>query len=252
MWSWACTASRGSSHIKTDTRLQDAFSCSSISVGSNQLFYGVVADGAGSASFGGQGASIVCRTMVTSIRALAGSGQLFPTDEQIESWIDASRDRINVAAQRRNLLPRDFASTLVAVLTSGEESVVVHIGDGCAVFRDLHSEEWVAPTWPEHGEFASTTYFVTDENSLRIRIYRVGAPISAVALFTDGLERLALDFQTKQPFAGFFSGIFKPLLQDIPPGKHVGLSKSLKAFLDSETITNRTDDDKSLIIAIRK
>lgn len=251
-WSWACAASRGTSHIRTDTRLQDAFSCSRISHGSADRFYGVISDGAGSASFGGQGASIVCRTLSGCIRRFVQANQVLPDDDEIESWIDLARDRIFLAAQRRNLSPRDFAATVVAVLTSGAESVVLHIGDGCAVFQDESSGEWIAPTWPEQGEFASTTYFITDENEVRLRISRYSNAISAVALFTDGLERLALDFQTKRPFAGFFTGIFKPLLEKSGPGKQTELSRSLKAFLDSEPVTRRTDDDKSIIIAVRK
>jgi hypothetical protein len=62
------------------------------------------------------------------------------------------------------------------------------------VIKELRSDSWSAVSWPEHGEYASTTLFMTDDAELRLRISRGQMRIEAAALFSDGLERLALDF----------------------------------------------------------
>ncbi len=69
-------------------------------------------------------------------------------------------------------------------------------------------------------------------------------------MFSDGIERLVLDFAQAVPFDGFFI----PMFASIPngsPGRDRGISRGLKNFLDSKTITDRTDDDKMLIMARR-
>ena len=250
-WAWAAAACKGTSHEKTGIRLQDAFACSSVNSEQGELFFGIISDGAGSADYGGQGASIICSTLSRAIKDYCPLNGL-PTESIIESWVDKARDRIFQASVMRGLRPRDFAATLVCVISNGEESLVVHVGDGCAVFREESSGEWIAPTWPEQGEFASTTYFVTDEYGLRLRVNHHYLAISAIAIFSDGLERLALDFQETKPFKGFFDGMVKPLISSQQLGKDKVLSVALKKYLDSDSINSRTDDDKSLIIAIRK
>lgn len=245
-------ACRGLSHERSGLRLQDAQSCSRTTFGDQDLFIAVVSDGAGSASHGGQGASLVCRSISLAARRHFSSSPLFPTDTNVQSWLDDARDRIFAVAQRRGLAPRDFAATLVSAISDGNETLIIHVGDGSVVVRDEPSGQWMAPTWPDHGEYASTTSFVTDDGALQLRITRWSTAIDAVALFSDGIERLALDFLAKKPFAGFFDGIFRPVLQSSRNGRDTVLSSQLKRFLGSPAVNERTDDDKTLILAIRK
>lgn len=251
-WSWAAAACKGTSHEKTGIRLQDAFACSSVKSNQAEYFFGIISDGAGSADYGGQGASIICNTISIAIKNHVANLEGLPTDLIIQGWVDKARDRIFQASVKRGLVPRDFAATLISVISNGDESVVFHVGDGCAVLKVESLDDWIAPTWPEQGEFASTTYFVTDEFELRLRINRYFGRVSAIALFSDGLERLALDFQQIRPFNGFFEGMIKPLISSNQVGKDKNLSNALKNYLNSDAINSRTDDDKSLIIAYRK
>lgn len=250
-WTWISAAYKGTSHEKTGVRLQDALTCFSSSYRKKNVFFAVISDGAGSASHGGEGASLVCRKLSQSARKYFLKHSKLPNTETIEAWVDTARDTIFFAAMRRSLTPRDFAATLVCVISYGSETIIIHIGDGCIVLRDEALNEWIAPSWPDHGEYASTTSFITDE-SLKLRVTRHCNPISAIALFSDGLERLALNFTENKPFAGFFDGIVKPLKQSQDLGKNKSLSASLRNYLNSEAINARTDDDKSLIIAIAK
>lgn len=172
-----------------------------------------------------------------------------PSDDQCWSWLDEARDRIAQAASGRATSPRQFAATLVAVIASDVETMVLHVGDGAAVLQI--DGEWLAPSWPENGEYASTTFFVTDDPVAQLRITRTGRT-TAVAAFTDGIERLALDFASQQPHAPFFNGIIRPIAQAEGEGRNRVLAASLARYLDSDAINERTDDDKSLILACRR
>jgi len=209
----------------------------------------MVSDGAGSASFGGQGAWITCRTIVEAARKHFAASPEMPSDDQCWSWVDEVRNRIACAANSRATEPRQFAATLVTVIASDTETLILHVGDGAAVLQA--NGGWEAPSWPENGEYASTTFFVTDEPVARLRITRAPRAM-AVAVFTDGIERLALDFASECPHAPFFDGIIRPVTRAEEPGRSRSLAASLARYLDSDAINERTDDDKSLILACRR
>lgn len=234
--------------MRSDTRMQDAHVCSVVP-GKKEVFVSVISDGAGSAAFGGQGASLACRTISQSVLRHVRLASDLPSNYQIEDWVDAARDQIIATALRRSVSPRDFASTLILSISDGEETIIAHVGDGCTVLRDKVSAEWLAPSWPAHGEYASTTHFITDEPTVQLRITRYSAPIDALVSFTDGLERLALDFVGCKPFTPFFITLTRPIFQLLQPGRSQEISNQLALYLDSEAINKRTDDDKTLVIA---
>lgn len=178
------------------------------------------------------------------------SAQL-PEDDAIWGWIDEVRDLVVLAAERRGVVPRAFASTLVGVLATPARTLVMHVGDGVAALRLADDPNWNVPLWPAHGEYASTTFFVTDEPAPRLRVQRLEQPASAVVAMTDGLERLALNFSDQQPHSPFFDAIIKPVIA-APAGRSRELSSQLQNYLDSEPINSRTDDDKTLVLAARK
>jgi hypothetical protein len=250
-WTWIAASTRGTSHLKTGTRRQDAYKCYSPKEAPRFLL-SVVSDGAGSAELGGEGASLVCRVFSSAAQHHLAETDSLPEDESVYAWIDQVRDCITFAATKRGKIPRDFAATLIAVLTDGTETLIAQVGDGCAVLRDAVSEEWEVPLWPAHGEYASTTAFVTDDPIAQCRIHRRENAIAGLAMMTDGLERLALDFQSKKPFPGFLDAMSNPVIAASNPGKDSRLSARLKEYLEGDAICSRTDDDKTLVVAARK
>lgn len=267
-WSWIAASSTGTSHLKHNLPLQDAHAYAVVPVNSDsqtfdaEWFVAVTCDGAGSASHGRQGAIITCRTLRQAARRhLAAStpntsslqeprlaASALPSAETVRTWADEARQRIRAAAQRRGLSARDFACTLVLALSNGQETLVAHIGDGGIVARLADGGAWQALSWPDHGEYASTTRFVTDKPPTPLRTNITRQPIDALALFSDGIERMVLDMATQTPFARFFSTMAAPLPKE--PGKAHTLSGQLKAYLDSEAVNSRTDDDKTLVMAV--
>jgi hypothetical protein len=65
---------------------------------------------------------------------------------------------------------------------------------------------------------------------------------------TDGIERIALKFDSQTPHTPFFDPLFRALKSaaDVE-----SLSEGLRGFLGSDSVQHRSDDDKTLILAAR-
>ena len=135
-------------------------------------------------------------------------------------------------------------------ISDGYSSVFAHIGDGCAVVRERATGSWSAPTWPDHGEYASTTTFVTDQPAAKLRVSELPLGVDVIFLFSDGIERMVLDMAAKRPHEKFFAPMAQPAIASaVEHGKDGPLSRQLGAYLGSDQVNARTDDDKTLVIA---
>jgi hypothetical protein len=248
-WTWASARCQGTSHQRDATPCQDTVRCI-VSGAPDEILIAVGSDGAGSARFAGQGSALVVRSISENARSYFSTNAALPSDDEAWLWLDITRDRIGNAASARSRELRDFAATLVAVFATETETLVMHVGDGAAVLRV--DGNWTVPSWPANGEYASTTFFVTDEPAPQLRITRLTGPADSVAVFSDGLERLALKFDDNSAYAPFFDGIFRPVMASAAKGRDRELSAALGRYLDSAAVNERTDDDKSLILALRK
>lgn len=245
-WRWAAASVIGTSHLKAGTRKQDAYKAR---VTENGTLCLAVSDGAGSASHGGEGASLVCRTLFGRLWPWFEANHDLPPDDTIREWVDEVRDRIAIAADRRTLVRRDFAATLTMLLVGRHDLLVAQVGDGTVVGR--RGDEWGVLCWPENGEFASTTYFVTDDPEPRLNLFRSSEPYDGFAAFTDGIEHLALDHAARGAHPRFFAPMMRPVDQEPGSGKLANLSNALAGYLGGSAICERTDDDKTLILASR-
>lgn len=247
-WSWAVATCRGTSHIRDNTECQDTSRC--VVTGENgEVLIAVVSDGAGSARCGKEGSVLTCRTISECARQHFASSRQSPTDEDFWAWVDLTRDKISRSAELRTSKPRDFAATLVGVICTSNETLILHIGDGAAVCN--FEGQWQVPSWPAHGEYASTTFFVTDDPSADLRITRLPFSVEAIGVFSDGIERLVLRFSDQTASASFFDKFIGVVRSANLKGHNRELSANLKGYLASAQITERTDDDKSLILAVR-
>jgi hypothetical protein len=179
------------------------------------------------------------------MRACAG----LPSDEEVREWIDAIRDRIALVAEKRGLTKRHFASTLVALIVRDGEMLSLQVGDSALVAR--REGRWEALCWPENGEFASTTYFLTDDPEPRLRLIRAADEYEAFAAFSDGIESVALHHAAQEPHARFFDPMMKPVDAAVERGRLMNLSSALGRYLDGPAICERTDDDKTLVLVSR-
>jgi hypothetical protein len=112
---------------------------------------------------------------------------------------------------------------------------------------------WSWVFWPQRGEYANTTFFLTDDDAIeRFQVEALPGAISDIALMSDGLEPLALYYASKTVHEPFFNGMFRPLLQSDGIKEISHLSESLQQFLSSDQVGSRTDDDVSIILATRR
>lgn len=251
-WRWAGACSIGTSHIKYGTKCQDRASCVIVKALAAHYLTIVVSDGAGSASHGALGAWITChrfqRAVVNHLRA--GSALEGIDNGIAASWLEEVRERIRTCSSDLGVRVRDFAATVVAAILSPEGAVIVHVGDGAAVLRSVQTGEWIVPSWPYHGEYASTTRFVTDDSLLVDSVHRAGQ-FDRVAVFSDGIEYLILDHRTRTAPTSFFDRLTQPVADASGSGRKRGLSKHLRAYLDSKDVCDATDDDKCLVIGVQ-
>lgn len=242
-WRWASASVIGTSHIQNGDRLQDAYAVAEIGNGS---ILAVVSDGAGSAKFGAYGAWLTCRFLSVRFREWVRANPDLPSDEEVADWIDELRDRISAIATQRESTPRQFAATLAAIVVTPDEAVTLHIGDSAVVGRT--GTEWDVLCWPENGEYASSTYFVTDDPEPRLNITRHPREHDAFALFSDGVGDLALSHLEQNAYPRFFDPMFHPVDAASGEGRLVELSAKLATYLAGPSVCERTDDDKTLIL----
>lgn len=245
-WRWASASVIGTSHIQNGDRLQDAYAVSEMG---NGCIFAVVSDGAGSAKFGAYGAWLTCRFLSVRFREWVREDPNLPTDEELADWIDELRDRISAIATRRGTVPRQFAATLAAIIVTPDEAVTLHVGDSAVVGRK--GGEWDVLCWPENGEYASSTYFVTDDPEPRLNIVRHPREHDAFALFSDGVGDLALTHLEQAAHPPFFDPMFRPIDAVSGKGRVVELSAKLATYLAGPSVCERTDDDKTLILISR-
>lgn len=242
-WRWASASVIGTSHIQNGDRLQDAYNVSELG---NGCIFAVVSDGAGSSKFGAFGARLTCRFLSVRFREWIQKNPSPPSDKDLMGWIDELREQIAAKAIQLNTVPRQFAATMAAVFVSQDEEVTLHIGDSAIVGR--RGGEWDVLCWPENGEYASSTYFVTDNPGPRLKITRHPREHDAFALFSDGVGDLALSHLELAAYPPFFNPMFRPVDAETGAGHLIELSEKLATYLASQSVCERTDDDKTLIL----
>ncbi|MDV6226262.1 PP2C family serine/threonine-protein phosphatase [Nitratireductor aquimarinus] len=242
-WRWASASVIGTSHIHSGDRLQDAYSVSKLH---NDSLFAVVSDGAGSAKFGAYGAWLTCRFLSVQFREWTRVYSNLPSDEELADWIDELRDRVSAIATQRESTPRQFASTLAAIIVTPDEAVTLHVGDSAIVGRK--GTKWDVLCWPENGEYASSTYFVTDDPEPRLNITRQLPEYDGFALFSDGVGDLALSYFEQSAHPRFFDPMLRPVDAALGEGRLVELSGKLATYLAGPSVCERTDDDKTLVL----
>lgn len=264
-WRYALASVPGTAHQKSGTGCQDASSARLLALsGGGQALVLAVADGAGSARFGDQGAELCCRIFPEEIAARLGgkTGISAQTLQETDAKAICERMREEIARTARSLAeadgskkprPRDFACTFLGAVIDAEGAAFLQVGDGAIVIGTTDEETDYRPVfWPHSGEYANVTDFVTDAE-LRLQFSVTEARIEEIALFSDGLQRLILRIRERAAHAPFFRDMFAQLREK---AKTEGLSRPLSAalarFLGSKTICRRTDDDKTLILATRR
>lgn len=246
-WHHTALSVRGTSHAASGAPCQDASQCLGEGLSRDTVIL-VLSDGAGSAVHAEQGARIVtsCWTEYFRCRFVPGadaSALLEDCSEQDAlAVLENIRHAIALQALANGAAPEDFAATLLGAVVTPYGAFIAQVGDGCWVANVNGVTGCV--TWPAGGEFVGQTTFATCPGAAGVlQTARIHQPLAGLAGFTDGMERLLLNFSTHSPALDFFNAAFRALRE-----RTGAFPRELKDFLESEGVCAATNDDKSIAL----
>lgn len=251
-WRYVDAVAVGTSHRDAASPCQDRCACAVVRArDGGDVFVTIVSDGAGSASCAEHGAQLVCDTLVDVVRgAVAECSDLDRiADEIIRSWFLGVREDLRALARAADTDIREYAATALLAIAGERQTLCARIGDGGIVLRRAPDAPFEVALWPDGGEYANQTFFITDDTAAdHIAIARFDGAYDVIA-FSDGLQHLALEQATRSAFTPFFS----PLVATVrsTPNGDGTLHADLAAYLDSAPVNARTADDKSLVVGCR-
>jgi hypothetical protein len=239
----------GTSHVSAGTPCQDFCTVTLKDNAEKGLLIFACADGAGSAKHSEEGSRIACEHLTTIIMETIGDASDVSaiTKTEVLHWFERIRADIEERAAALEVPSRELATTLLGGVISAENACFMQIGDGSMVVK--RDDRFECVFWPQSGEYANTTNFITDREFARaLEVTLFDEPIDEFVAFTDGLERLILNFSERRVHDPFIQPMLSTLRRspDAEP-----FFEPLRSFLNSAKVNERTDDDKTLILATR-
>lgn len=249
MWKTLHHSVAGTSHLAAGTPCQDCCAVRQFERNGQWALLAVCADGAGSAKHAEQGSALICEQFIQIVETELHKG-LSPeliTRELAVEWAGRMRSAIQGISSQLGCELRDLAATFLGTILLPGCACFFQIGDGAIVAKS--GDRWDVIFWPQSGEYINTTNFLTDDNfdSKLEFLKRFDDAPSALAMFTDGLERLILQSSDRTVHTPFL----EPMFQSMAEHDVDQLSEPMRGFLISQQVNNRTDDDKTLILAVR-
>jgi hypothetical protein len=247
-WRIIAASVAGTSHLEKGLPCQDAHSFRVLPGGE---LLAAVSDGAGSAEHSQTGAHLAVEAALAGLEAFWQHGT--PDDEAgwqaaITGLFDEIHQILADYADATDTPLRAFAATMTCALVMGGWLVVGQIGDGAAIAEDVDGALFLTAR-PQRGEYANEAFFLTLPDATRCTtVVAARRPVRALALTSDGLLRLALKLPGYEPHLQFFL----PLLTFArETADETQAQADLADFLASERVCARTDDDKTLLLAVR-
>ena len=264
-WTVSSASVIGSSHRRTGLPCQDS---SNYRI-AGEVLIAAVADGAGSAAMSDVGSALAAETSARVAERLLGEyhdHSPHPTHETclkriVTGAVEEARHELHEESQRREVDVRQLATTLLLAVHTRDILAAAQIGDGAMVVSNGPGAYATFIT-PQRGEYANQTNFLTSTDAmskLDVRVECVAESIRPepvegcsgdssvmLAMFTDGLQNLVLRAADDSPPAPFFNPVFtwmgsQPVSDDT--------DRKLAAFLECPRVTNRADDDLTLLLA---
>jgi hypothetical protein len=251
-WRFAAASAAGTSHVRDGLACQDAYRCGVAATPAGPVLVVVVSDGAGSASEGARASRYVCDELLDHLLPAASDVTASIAIEWLRDGIAQTRDGLLTEAESSGKPPREFAATLLCAVLAEQWSGFAQIGDGAIVTPEAGTNTWAWLFWPQQGEYANTTFFLTDAtamNNLQLDTLTNGQ--EEVAIFTDGLQHLVLHYEEQVVHSPFFERMMAPIRTSKAEGLDLSLSRELEKYLATSTVSSRTDDDVTLVMASR-
>lgn len=248
MWRVIGASEQGTSHLQHNLPCQDAYAWQVI----DGYLMIAVADGLGSAAKAEQASKAIVEEV---LHLFADKHAAFAEEDNskadketlLRELFSESRALLEQIATIEASPLKDYASTLLVAILHENGFVAGQIGDGAMVAK-LANDDLLLVHTPQQGEFVNETIPITADNALAsLSLVSYQGKINAFSIFSDGLQNLALDMNKQTPYEPFFSPLFN-IVSDSTLDTDC-TSEQLAGFLRSERICQRTDDDKTLVLA---
>lgn len=251
-WRYVYASVIGAAHAAEQTECQDVCQVTLIPTPrTGPILILAAADGAGSAAQARIGAELACQALLTACEVSITAAPVLEWTPDIAKRLGAKvQNTLSQHATAVGAPLRDFACTLLGAMVASHAALFLQIGDG-AIIR-LADEQYQPVFWPQSGQYVNETRFITDSDALsHLECAVLNEAVMEIALLTDGLQMLALDYPQRRAHTPFFRPLFQQLRAY--PGMESSelLLGALTHFLGSPTVNQRTHDDKTLILATR-
>jgi hypothetical protein len=239
-WSCAGFSVAGGAHVHAGIPCQDFFT-----IQDDQSCRRVIAlaDGAGSAKCCEAGAKLAVDTMITAIAEYPRSLREIAESESIEFGKLVRNKLVEASIVDGNSI-NDYACTLLAAAFEENCGYFWQVGDGAWIVETKDGID--CATWPCKGEFNNQTTFITSDDWETKWIPAFMENLVAAVGFTDGLEMFCLDPSTRKPHLPFVDRIFSALRSQ---PSETEIQMRIEQMLRSPVVTEREDDDLTLVIA---
>ncbi len=259
LWRITGAAVTGQGHIIHQQPCQDAWHAHA----DGDWLIAAVADGAGSASMGREGAAHIVHALGSFLRkclATATDNSGYDNEEfadywaaQIKAAIAVARNQLNDGRLHKELRTgtvknaniHDFHSTIVGAVCNAKHGLIFHLGDGFAAADNGNWSPANTVSKPENGEYANETFFYTQTDWLdHLRFTELTERPESLWLMTDGAASFAadghntgLDEKFAEPVHRYLSDHPDPVLR----------TRALEQTLSADATNHITHDDKTLL-----
>jgi hypothetical protein len=241
----------GSSHIQSGKGCEDAVEHRIVDIADGaQALICLVSDGAGSALYAAEASQLVANNGASLLSEWIAADKPIDDISMLE-LAEHLYDQLKAIADEREVALNEFSCTLLGFVIFPDKACFLQIGDG-AIVRDDGADGFTHIWWPHNGEYQNTTTFLIDDPNLpNLKTKVIDESIGEVAIFSDGLQMLALNNETESVHQPFFADLFK-VLRMTNSTEHIDiLNNRLENYLSGQVINSRTDDDKTLLLATR-
>lgn len=241
----------GTSHTATGKGCEDAIQHTLVTdTNGDELLICCVSDGAGSAQFAAWASAYATRTMVDGLSLTAASGEAI-SEGDIFAIAEDIYDGLKREAEANTTELNEYSCTLLGCYVTAGRAAFFQVGDG-AIVRNDGSGFYTPVWWPHNGEYQNTTSFLVDDHCFsNLHVTILEEAVKEVAIFTDGIQLLALQTEEQTAHQPFFNDLFRYLRIAGDEAQVTVLNRKLAEYLDSPQINARTDDDKTLFLATR-
>lgn len=249
MWKCIGTNSTGTKHEESKQPCEDALYHEVIETYSHgNILLSFVSDGAGSASYGGYAAHYVVTKVANMVKELLREVHTV-LEADLYGILESIYDHFYVKSLQEQIDISEFSCTFLGVIVSSKGTICMQIGDGAIIYNNgenVYRTIW----WPQSGDYYNATVFLVDDEHISgLKILSIEESFTEVALITDGLQLLALNFEDETVFQPFFNNLFFHLRNAPPTAEALSkLNSRLAQYLNSEAINDRTDDDKTIFL----